>query len=193
MKPDGKDPASHIVLPAAILFMHCTGVRTCELKILMENVDFDSGRVIIAGAKTGDRILHMSGELSEFLAMYNSAVEKIFPCRKYLFPFSSSRPRNDFAKRFREIWVSSVPDAGRGTPRLYDLRHHLLYRNVELCMRGGGDVNVLRPYVMRHMGHKTPESFQYYFHLSPPIRKAVSSIKNDLDWMIPDVPEAPYE
>jgi integrase len=78
-------------------------------------------------------------------------------------------------------------------PRLYDFRHHLLYRNVELCMRGGGDVNALRPYIMRHMGHRLPESFQYYFHLSPPIREEVSRIKSGLDWMIPDVPEVPYE
>jgi len=120
-------------------------------------------------------------------------IEKIFPSREYLFPASVSRSRNDFAQHFRAIWISSVPDEGRGTPRLYDFRHHLLYRNVELCMRNGGDVNVLRPYIMRHMGHKLPESFQYYFHLSPPIQKEISRIKNALDWMIPDIPEVPYE
>ena len=85
------------------------------------------------------------------------------------------------------------PSERNGEPRLYDFRHHLLYRNVELCMDSGDDVNVLRPYLMRHMGHKLPESFQYYFHLSPPIRREITQIKQDLDWMIPDVPEVPYE
>lgn len=193
LKPDEKEPSLHIVLPAAFLFMHCMGVRTCELKILMKNVNFETGEVIIVDAKTGDRAVYMSEELSVVLYKYNSVTEKLFPRHKYLFPASIGRSRNDFAKRFGNIWASSVPAGKHGEPRLYDLRHHLLYRNVELCMRNGDDVNVLRPYLMRHMGHKLPESFQYYFHLSPPIRKEISHIKKNLDWMIPDVPEVPYE
>jgi len=193
LKPDEKEPSLHIVLPAAFLFMHCMGVRTCELKILMKNVNFETGEVIIVDAKTGDRVVYMSEELSVVLYKYNSVTEKLFPGHKYLFPASGGRSRNDFAKRFRNIWASSVPAGKHGAPRIYDFRHHLLYRNVELCMRSGDDVNVLRPYLMRHMGHKLPESFQYYFHLSPPIRKEISHIKKNLDWMIPDVAEVPYE
>jgi len=193
LRLDEKEPSIHIVLPAAFLFMHCMGVRTSELTILMENVNFDTGEVILVDAKTGDRAVHMSKELSEFLFNYNLVVERCFPHHKYLFPASVSRSRNDFAKRFREIWAACVPATKPKMPRLYDFRHHFLYRNVELCMSNGGDVNVMRLYIMRHMGHKMPESFQYYFHLSPPIRKEVSKIKNDLDWMIPDAPEVPYE
>jgi len=193
LRPDDKDPSLHVVLPAAFLFMHCMGVRTCELKILMENVNLETGEVIISNGKTGDRAVYMSEELSELLLKYNAAIEKFFPRHKYLFPASVSRSRSDFAKQFSKIWRSNVPGAENGGPRLYDFRHHLLYRNVELFMRNGGDVNVLRPYLMRHMGHRLPESFQYYFHLSPPIQKEVSQIKKSLDWMIPDVPEVPYE
>jgi len=193
LQPDENDPSMHIVLPYAYLFMHCMGVRTCELKILMENVNFDIGEVIIADSKTGNRVVYMSAELTELLHRYNEEISKIFPNRKYLFPSAECRSRNDFAQRFIEIWAASVPDTEHGKPRLYDLRHHFLYRNVELCMQTGGDVNAMRPYIMKHMGHKMPESFQYYFHLSPPIRKDVSRIKSDLDWMIPDVPEVPYE
>jgi integrase len=193
LKPDEKEPTMHIVLPAAFLFMHCMGVRTCELKILMENVNFETGEVIIADTKTGERTVYMSEELTELFFKYNLVIEKIFPRRKYLFSASVNRSRNDFAKNFREIWTSNVPAVKHGVPRLYDFRHHLLYRNVELCMRTGDDVNVLRPYLMRHMGHKLPVSFQYYFHLSPPIRKEVSQIKKSLDWMIPDIPKVPYE
>jgi len=193
LEPNEKDPSMHIVLPAAFMFMHCMGIRTGELNISMENVNFETGEVIIIDAKTGDRVVYMSDELSASLLEYNLAIEKFFPCRKYLFPASVSRPRNDFAKQFSEIWTANVPDIGHGAPRLYDFRHHLLYKNVELCLLDGGDVNVLQPYVMRHMGHKLPESFQYYFHLSPPIQRELSKIKNNLDWMIPDVPEVPYE
>ncbi len=193
LKPDEKEPSLHIVLPAAYLFMHCLGVRTCELKILMENVNFETGEVTIVDSKTGDRVVYMSDDLSKVLFKYNSVIEKIFPRHKYLFPASVYRSRDDFSKRFRKIWVSYVLPSGRGEARLYDFRHHLLYRNVELCMRSGEDVNVLRPYLMRHMGHKLPESFQYYFHLSPPIRKEITQIKTNLDWMIPDISEVPYE
>jgi len=193
LKPNGKDKSFHIVIPAAILFMYCMGVRTCELKIMMDNVNFDTGEVTIPDAKTGGRTIYMSAELSEFLFNYDLAIARIFPCRKYLFPASANRSRNDFADCFKEIWASSVPATEHGEPRFYDLRHHLLYRNVELCMKNGDDVNALRPYLMKHMGHRLPESFQYYFHLSPPIRKEVSRIKTSLDWMIPDVPEVPYE
>ena len=193
LKPDDKEQSAHIVLPAAFLFMHCMGVRTCELKILMESVNFDTGEVIIEDAKTGDRIIYMSTELSELMSAYNLAIEKIYPHHKYLFPASADRSRNDFAKRFSEIWSSCVPASEHGEPRLYDFRHHLLYRNVELCMLNGSDVNTIQPYIMKHMGHRLPESFQYYFHLSPPIRKEVSKIKTSLDWMIPDIPEVPYE
>jgi len=193
LRPDEKDPSIHLVLPAAFLFMHCMGIRTCELKILMGNVNFNTGEVLIVEAKTGDRVVYMSGELTEFLISYSSEVERIYPCREYLFPASVTRSRNDFAKHFSRIWAESVPLAVHGMPRLYDFRHHFLYRNVELCIRNGDDVNVIRPYMMKHMGHKLPESFQYYFHLSPPIRKEVSRIKDSLDWMIPDAPEVPYE
>jgi len=193
LEPDEKDPAIQIVLPTAFLFMFCMGVRTCELKILMGNVNFFTGEILIDDSKTGDRIIYMSEELSKFLLNYNSTIEHIFPCRKYLFPASVSRSRNDFAMHFRRIWAASVPTNEHGMPRLYDFRHHLLYRNVELYIQNGGDVNTLRPYIMKHMGHKLPDSFQYYFHLSPPIRKEVSKIKNNLDWMIPNVPKVPYE
>lgn len=193
LKPDEKEPSLHIVLPAAYLFMHCLGVRTCELKILMGNVNFENGEVTIVDSKTGDRVVYMSDELSKVLFKYNSVIEKIFPHHKYLFPASVNRSRNDFAKRFKEIWASYVLPSRRGEPRLYDFRHHLLYRNVELCMSRGEDVNVLRPYLMRHMGHKLPESFQYYFHLSPSIQKEITKMKTDLDWMIPDILEVPYE
>jgi site-specific recombinase XerD len=193
LKPDKKEPLLHIVLPAAYLFMHCLGVRTCELKILMENVNFETGEVTIVDSKTGDRVVYMSDELSKVLFNYNSVIEKIFPHHKYLFPASVNRSRDDFSKRFREIWDSYVLPSGCGEPRLYDFRHHLLYRNVELCMRRREDVNVLRPYLMKHMGHKLQESFQYYFHLSLPIRKEITQIKTDLDWMIPDIAEVTYE
>jgi integrase len=192
MKPDTKKPYDHIVLPAAFLFMYCMGVRTSELKILIENVNFDTGEILISDSKTGDRAVHMSKELSKLLAQYSSVIDRNFPDRKYLFPASTDRSRNDFAERFKKIWASSVADAGHGSPRLYDFRHHFLYQNIELCMRNGDNVNVLQPYVMRHMGHRQPESFQYYFHLSPPISKEISQIKNNLDWMMPDVPEVPY-
>lgn len=193
LKRDEMAPSMHIVLPAAFLFMYCMGVRTCELKIRMENVDLKTGEVIIMDSKTGGRVVFLNAALCEFLFKYNLVIEKIFPHHRYLFPASENRSRDDFAKHFRELWEYNVSTPGHGIPRLYDFRHHLLYRNVELCMRGGGDVNVLRPYLMRHMGHKLPESFQYYFHLSPPIRKEVSRIKKNLDWMIPDVMEVPYE
>jgi len=134
-----------------------------------------------------------SATLSESLYNYNLAIDNIFPCRKHLFPASTGRSRKDFAMHFSKIWSSVVPATERGMPRLYDLRHHFLYRNVELCMRNGNDVNALRPYLMKHMGHKQTKSFQYYFHLSPPIKEEVSKIKSALDWMIPDAPEVLYE
>jgi len=193
LKPNEKEPSASIVLPTAFLFMYCMGVRTCELKIPMENVNLETGEVIIVDAKGGDRVLYMSEELSEFLNRYNLLVEEFFPHHKYLFPASVNRSRNDFAKHFRNIWALCDSDIGCEGPRLYDFRHHFLYRNVELCMRTGEDVNVLQPYLMKHMGHKKQKSFQYYFHLSPPIRNEVSQIKNNLDWMMPDVPEVPYE
>jgi integrase len=193
LEPNERDPMAHIVLPAAFLFMHCMGIRTGELGILMADVDFTTGEVVIANAKNGDRVIYMSDELSDLLSKYSVLIEDVFPHRLHLFPLSQTRPRNDFSKRFGEIWTSHVFANVDDKPRLYDLRHHLLYRNVELCMHRGEDVNVLRPYVMRHMGHKKPESFQYYFHLSPPIRKEVSRIKEGLDWMMPDIPEVPYE
>jgi site-specific recombinase XerD len=169
------------------------GVRTCELKILMENVNLNTGEIIIADSKNGDRIVYMNEEVTEFLCAYSAMIEEIYPYRKYLFPASQNQSFSGFAKHFCEIWMAFVPDTGHGSPRLYDFRHHFLYRNVELYMRNGGDVNALRPYIMKHMGHKLPVSFQYYFHLSPPIRKELSELKNDLDWMIPDAPEVPYE
>jgi integrase len=194
LRPDEKDPFAHIVCPAAFLFMHCMGVRTCELDVLVEDVDFATGEVVIADAKNGDRVIYMSEELSELLGRYNETIEKLLPKRKHLFPASPVRSRNDFAKRFSALWGSCVFSQPLDKkPRFYDLRHHFLYRNVELSMQSGGDVNVLRPYLMRHMGHRLPESFQYYFHLSPPIRKEVARIKEDLDWMMPDIPEVPYE
>jgi len=193
MRSKRSDPTAHIVIPAAFLFMHCLGVRTCELKVLMENVDFDTGEIIIVDAKNGDRIVYMSEELSGLLSSYVEVIEKVFPGHLYLFPASTDSPRKDFSKRFSEIWASNFPTSADDMPRLYDFRHHFLYRNVEMCMRTGDDVNVLKPYIMRHMGHRQPKSFQYYFHLSPPIRKEVSRIKEDLDWMMPDIPEVPYE
>lgn len=194
LEPDKKDPAMHIVLPAAFLFMLCTGVRTCELGVAMDNINLQSGEVVIADAKTGGRIIYISGQLSAILQRYDSAVGRILPHRSHMFPANEKRPRRDFARRFKEIWRRSLLDGEHGSPRLYDFRHHFLYRNVELCMRSGIDVDAMRPYLMRHMGHRTPESFQYYFHLSPPIRKEISQAKTALDWMIPDVPaEGIYE
>ncbi|MCR6547025.1 tyrosine-type recombinase/integrase [Dehalobacterium formicoaceticum] len=171
--PTEEQLSRRITVPVFFRLLYSSGIRTNEARALMrEDVDLDSGVVNIRYSKGHVQhyvVLHHSMLL--LMRQYDGAIDKMYPDRVYFFP---ARKRN--GGFHRASWVQ---------------------RNFKKMWRQHNCGNVvpyaLRPYLMRHMGHKLPESFQYYFHLSPPIRKEVSQIKKSLDWMIPDVPEVPYE
>lgn len=106
-------------------------------------------------------------ESSEYLSIYDTKMNHIFPDRIFFFPSREDAPygASAFQKNFLKIWYTAFPEKlGNGVSiRSYDLRHHFAYANMNRWLKEGKDVNVMLPYLMRYIGHQDIEHTLYYY------------------------------
>ncbi len=50
------------------------------------------------------------------------------------------------------------------SPTVHSLRHTFVVKRVNLWMRQGLDMNVMMPYLSKHLGHKGIDETYYYYH-----------------------------
>ncbi|MCR1843484.1 tyrosine-type recombinase/integrase [Murimonas intestini] len=188
-------PKRHLVLPAMYKLLYCCGLRCKEIRTLRrELVHPETNYIDIVQSKgPKNRRLFISHELSEYLSVYDTKMDHIFPDRIFFFPSREDAPygASAFQKNFLKIWYTAFPEKlGNGVSiRAYDFRHHFAYANMNRWLKEGKDVNVMLPYLMRYMGHQDIEHTLYYFHLVPDIYHTIVEKASLFEDLLPEVSE----
>ncbi len=184
-----------IIVPAFFRLMCCCGVRCKEARMLLpEHVSFTEKYIDIMGAKgKKDRRVYITEELSGYLHSYDRSISGFYPDREYFFPGFGNKPylcESFVCGNFKALWKKAFPDMpGECFPRAYDFRHHFAWANINRWAAEGMDVNVMLPYLMRYMGHKTIKQTLYYFHFVPEFYAPYRKMTEDLEDILPEVPQ----
>ncbi|MCR4781537.1 MAG: tyrosine-type recombinase/integrase [Lachnospiraceae bacterium] len=147
-----------------------TGLRRNEaLKIKKQDVDFDTGTVIIRGAKGHkDRIVYISKDMLELLNKYveylstDKGLDTI-----WLFPSldSSKHISNGIGARFKLFWKETkYAKTCEKAPTIHSLRHTYVVLRMNQWMEEGVDLSVMMPYLSRQLGHTSINETFYYYH-----------------------------
>ena len=181
------------VLPQLFSTIHCCGLRPGEArKLLVEDVDLEHGWLDIKGTKTSrDRRLPIGELLLLELKQYDLIIQKRLPERKYFFPTKV----NDCYKcsSASKVFSGILRDAGIGqssngnNARLYDLRHHFVFRNINTWIEDGKDVYALLPYLRLYLGHSCMEDTEYYLHWVPEFFPVFERLYGKLGDNLPEV------
>jgi integrase len=186
-------PKRQIVLPAMYRLLYCCGLRCKEVRTLqVENVYLVENYIDILQSKgPKNRRIYISKELSEYLKDYDIKINCIFPGRTFFFPSRKDAPygANAFLNNFKKIWYTAFPkkESDGVSIRAYDFRHHFAYANMNRWLKGGKDINVMLPYLMKYMGHQDIESTLYYFHLVPDIYNTIVEKSSLFEDLLPEV------
>lgn len=183
----------HLVLPAMFRLLYCCGLRCKEVRILArESVHLEERYLDILQSKgPKNRRIYISNELAEYLSVYDSRIEILFPKRKSFFPNKADCPYSPtmLDKNFQRFWYAAFPekrDSGVSI-RAYDFRHHFVYANMNRWLRQGKDADVMLPYLMRYMGHSDVKNTLYYFHLVPDVYGILLNRSSHSEGLIPEV------
>lgn len=172
-KPNPSSLIRHLVHPAMFRILYGCGLRVNEaLKLKTEDVDLDTGAVLIRTAKWGkDRMVIMSDSLLSFCQEYRARDEVkrfesdyFFPTRDHGY-YDSSTAYQDFRKYLK---VSGIPHRGRRNgPRLHDFRHTFVVHVLINWVKQGKDIYVCLPILQRYLGHATITATEKYLQLVP--------------------------
>lgn len=185
-----ENPGREIILPVALRLLYCCGLRPIEVITLKtENVNLKIGFIdILHSKKHKDRRLYLSDELTLYLAEYKRKINVIYTKHEYFFPKDSKKHYNNnyLRNNFRKIW-SEICNDNRENVRLYDMRHHFAFANLNRWVEEGSDVNSKIAYLMKYMGHSSIESTYYYLHLVPEFFSTYVELTRSLSFIIPEV------
>ena len=147
---------------AAIRTAALTGLRIGEvLNMRWEDIDFESGRLILPQTKTGRRVHDLPGPALEVLA----AVPRVSAS----WCFSTSGAAAITYKHTRAVFAEAVKAAGLEDVRLHDLRRSFMTR----AAAAGIGVHVLRDL----LGHRTAAMADRYVRaVGSPVREARQQI-----------------
>ena len=195
--PNPGSPIRHLVHPVLFRTLYGCGLRANEaLKLKTEDVDLDTGSVLIRTAKDGkDRMVVMSDSLLRFCQAYRSrdAVKQFesdyfFPARDHGY-YDSSTVYADFRKYLK---LSRIPHRGRGKgPRLHDFRHTFAVHVLNSWAKQGRNLYVCLPILQRYLGHATITATEKYLQLVP---EAYAQVTDPYGEMFGHIfPEVAYE
>jgi len=186
-----ENPCREVILPAAFRLVYCCGLRPIEvIKLKTVDVHLENGYIDIIGSKNHkDRRLFLSSDLIGYLHTYVQKVRTVWLSHIYFFPNGSEhRYARDYLRlNFHKIWEASVGSISDSHVRLYDLRHHFAFANINRWAREGKDVNSMIAYLSRYMGHASIESTYYYIHLVPEYFSDYANTVKKLSDLLPEV------
>ncbi|AEV28928.1 site-specific recombinase XerD [Sphaerochaeta pleomorpha str. Grapes] len=193
LHPVSQAMSRQYVLPQLFSTIHCCGLRPGEArKLLVGDVDLEHGWLDIKGTKTyRDRRLPIGEMLLLELKQYDLIMQKRLPERKYFFP---TKANDSYKCSSLSIAFSHIlRDAGIGqssngnNARLYDLRHHFVFRNINTWIEDGKDVYALLPYLRLYLGHSCIENTEYYLHWVPEFFPVFERLYGKLGDNLPEV------
>ena len=182
-----------LVLPAQFRLLYCCGLRPKEARILLAKDVHLSEKYIDVTQSKGpkSRRIYISNELASYLSRYDCLIRCKFPDRVYFFSKDIEKPYSvQFLHyNFKLIWRRAFPNWVGKLPRIFDLRHHFAWTNINCWAREGTDVNTMLPYLMRYMGHNCIKHTLYYFRFVPDFYSDYKALSARLNERIPEVPD----
>lgn len=147
------------------------GLRRTETAcIRVQDVDWNKGVIgIFNGKKQKDRLVYLSSDMLQLLTeyrdymhgRYGDSYEWLFPSIKVSDHISSG----GLGERFRKFWAMTSCSSTCGkAPTIHALRHTFVVMRMNEWMLDGSDLNVMMPYLSRHLGHKSSDETFYYYH-----------------------------
>jgi integrase/recombinase XerD len=193
LKPYSLAKSRHYVLPQLFSTIHCCGLRPSEATgLLAKDVNLAEGWLDIRGTKTyRDRRLPIGESLLAELRAYDELMQQRLPGRTYFFPktkderYKGAYPSTAFKTLLRKHGIAQPSTGPDG--RLYDLRHHFVFRNINRWIDEGKDVDALLPYLRLYLGHSSIKETEYYLHWVPEYFPVFERLYGGLAANLPEV------
>jgi len=191
LKVRKENPCREVILPVAFRLMYCCGLRPIEtIRLKSDDVNLQEGYIDIIDSKChNNRRLFITKELTGYLSDYSKYIGSIWPLHEYFFPKGTSGHyfKHYLSDNFKKIWRSLDIANDSGRVRLYDVRHHFAFANINRWFREGKDANTMVAYLSRFMGHTSLECTYYYIHLVPDFYGDYTNSVKSLSALLPEV------
>lgn len=148
-----------------------TGLRKSEaVSIRLQNINLEKNFITINDSKgRKDRIVYISSDISQMIKEYliymkqNGSGELV-----WLFPsinLGEHISGGGISIRFRLFWTkTSYAATCEKPPTIHALRHTFVVLRMNEWINRNEDLNVMLPYLSKHLGHKSPNETYYYYH-----------------------------
>lgn len=195
LPPTKKEPFLDEIAPTLFRLIYTCGLRPNEgRELLLENINFDTGEVLITHTKRNkERFVVMSDDMRAFACKYELRRRIFGNGNPYFFPSASGEAMTTETvySAFNKAW-SHADLSGKypGKVRVYDLRHRFASACLNRWLDNGENLMAMLPFLREYMGHKNLSETAYYVHVLPE-----NIIKSSaIDWdkfnaMFPEVAE----
>lgn len=148
-----------------------TGLRRSEaVCIQLQDIDWEKNFIAIYNSKgRKDRMVYIAPDMAQMIKEYLRCMRQAVSGELFwLFP-SISPGRHissgGLSIRFRHFWSETSCSATcEKAPTIHALRHTFVVLRMNGWMDQGKDLNVMLPYLSKHLGHKSPDESFYYYH-----------------------------
>lgn len=148
-----------------------TGLRRTEAAtIRVQDIDWTMRTIALYNTKgQKDRLIYMSEDMAGLCRKYLGRLRCLIGFDPYwFFPGVDSSKHvspGSLGILFQRFWNStSFAASCEKTPTLHSLRHTFVVIRINIWMEQGIDLNVMLPYLSKHLGHKSPNETFYYYH-----------------------------
>jgi len=167
-----KDTA-HMASEYRVIFrlILATGLRRTEAAtVRVQDIDWKIRAIAIYNAKgRKDRLVYISEDMARLCREYLDLLRCLIGFDPYwLFPGvdpSKHVSSGSLGLLFHRFWHStSFAVSCEKNPTIHSLRHTFVVIRMNIWMEQGIDLNVMMPYLSKHLGHKSPNETFYYYH-----------------------------
>lgn len=160
------------MLPVAFRILYGCGLRKSEVsKLRHKDFDEKNGILTILDSKNAkDRLIPLSGQLSDRLKDYCLRIHEICPDTEWLFPQYGGKQLSEtwLYVWFRKLLVAAgITHHGKGRgPRLHDLRHTFAVHSMRQMENDGLDLYTVLPILSAYLGHSNISATEQYLRLT---------------------------
>lgn len=180
--------------PVLFRLIYSCGLRkseACELTV--EQINLDSGILTLRSTKGDkDRLIYLAEDMRQLCTDYfNTLCEDYGYDQKWFFPgrFMGNHIQQATVSRvFKLFWErTSYAASCDAAPTVHALRHTYVVKRINLWMSQGLDLNVMMPYLSKHLGHKGIDETYYYYHYVEESARAIAEKDSLGNKVIPEV------
>jgi len=193
LPPTKNEPFLNEIVPTLFRMTYTCGLRPNESReLLTENVNLNTGEVLITGTKLNkERIIVMSNDMLDLTIKYDIRRRVLGNDNNYFFPsVNGGAIKSDIIhSAFNKAWSSAeFPGKYPRRVRVYDLRHRFASACLNRWLDNGENLMAMLPFLREYMGHNSLSATAYYVHILPENIVKSSAIDWDkLNAMFPEV------